>query len=106
MSAEMLDAPPQPSPDKDPGREIRDAGPSLGRIIYDALARNRTKIGGLFLALWSVAQSDQALITKHPRLNTYAAAAVAYIFAAGVHKSDSYHKAGQEERRAGSGPAK
>jgi hypothetical protein len=67
--------------------------------LYDVIARNRAKLGGLFLAMWGVAQTDQALIAKHPRLNAYVAAAVTYVFASGRHKSDQYQRDQQERER-------
>lgn len=63
----------------------------MGKVI-DAVMRNRAKLGGLFLALWGVAQADPFLTEKHPRWNAYLGAAVAYVMASGLHKSDQYHR--------------
>lgn len=66
------------------------------KAITDWAARNRRWIGGIALALWTAAQSDQALMAEHPRLMMYGGAVAAYILASGLHRPDSVEKLKQQ----------
>jgi hypothetical protein len=69
------------------------------KALRDFVARNRRWIGGLGMALWTVAQGDQQLVAAHPRLMMYAGAVAAYVLASGIHKDDKFQQAKQDTQK-------